>query len=99
MTPQYATSRKWVLHVNGARRPVNVRALVRGKKSFILNFFGMRVPNLQDLAIHWGFYIPEQNTIVSKDDLIKRTGPKTDPWGTPDRARNGSDARPSNTTF
>ena len=22
---------------------------------------------LQDLAIHWGFYIPVQNTIVSKE--------------------------------
>ena len=34
--------------------------------------------------------------------LIKmrnRTGPKTDPWGTPDRTGDGSEARPSNTTF
>ena len=67
---------------------------------------------LQDLAIHGVFYIPIQHTIIRKrrtDDLIfsgrslikirKRDGPKTDPWGTPDRIRTGSEAWPSNTTF
>ena len=67
---------------------------------------------LQDLAIHRGFYIPIQHTIISKkanrwpgifgkiiDKDQKRTGPKTDPWGTPDRTGTGSEAWPSNTTF
>ena len=68
---------------------------------------------LQDLAINGGFYIPIQKTqssakrrtgdlIFSGRSLIKmrnRTGPKTDPWGTPDRTRTGSEAWPSNTTF
>ena len=53
---------------------------------------------LQDLAINGGFYIPIQNKSSRKrrtDDLIfsgrsfikmrNRTGPKTDPWGKPDR--------------
>ena len=54
---------------------------------------------LQDLAINGGFYIPIQNTIISEDDLIfseislikmrSRTGPKTDPWGIPDRTGTG----------
>ena len=30
-------------------------------------------------------------------NIKKRTGPKTDPWGTPDKT--GSEAWPSNTTF
>ena len=40
--------------------------------------------------------------IISGRSLIKmrnRTGPKTDPWGTPDRTGTGSEAWPSNTTF
>ena len=40
--------------------------------------------------------------ILSGRSLInikKRTGPKTDPWGTPDKTGTGSEAWPSNTTF
>ena len=40
--------------------------------------------------------------IFSGRSLIKmrnRAGPKTDPWGTPDRTGTGSEAWPSNTTF
>ena len=40
--------------------------------------------------------------IISRRSLIKmiiRTGPKTDPWGTPNRTGTGSEAWPSNTTF
>ena len=40
--------------------------------------------------------------IFSGRSLIKmrnRTGPRTDPWGTPDRTGTGSEAWPSNTTF
>ena len=40
--------------------------------------------------------------IFSGRSLIKmrnRTGPKTDPWGTPDRTETGSKAWPSNTTL
>ena len=40
--------------------------------------------------------------IFSGRSLIKmrnRTGPKTDPRGTPDRTGTGSEAWPSNTTF
>ena len=67
---------------------------------------------LLNLAVHGGFNVPIQDTIVSKrriDDLIfsgialikmrNRTGPRTDPWGTPDRTGTGSEAWPSNTTF
>ena len=40
--------------------------------------------------------------IFSGRSLMKmrnRTGFRTDPWGTPDRTRTGSEAWPSNTTF
>ena len=40
--------------------------------------------------------------ILSGRSLIKikkRTGPKTDPWGTQDKTGTGSEAWPSNTTF
>ena len=40
--------------------------------------------------------------ILSGRSLInikKRTGPKTDPWGTPDKTGTRSEAWPSNTTF
>ena len=40
--------------------------------------------------------------ILSGRSLInikKRMGPKTDPWGTPDKTGTGSEAWPSNTTF
>ena len=44
----------------------------------------------------------KDDLIFSGRSLIKmrnRTGPKTDPWGTPDRTGTGSEAWPSNTTF
>ena len=40
--------------------------------------------------------------MLSGRSLMKirnRTGPKTDPCGTPERTGTGSEARPSNTTF
>ena len=40
--------------------------------------------------------------LIFSGRLIKmrnRTGPKTDPWGTPDRTGTGSEAWPFNITF
>ena len=65
---------------------------------------------LQNVTIQWRLDIPVQSSANSRtDDLIlsgrslmkirNRTGPKTDPCGTPDRTGTGSEARPSNTTF
>ena len=61
---------------------------------------------LQDLTF---LYNTQSSAKRQTDDLIfsgrslikirKRTGPKTDPWGTPDRTWTGSEAWPSNTTF